>query len=105
MAKHLYLLTILLTGLAACQPDKSAIIQQKIAARVTEFSKKERAKCRESLLSRANELVDSMLLAEAQQQLRDSLGRARPSKPIQPPDVPPIDSAEIKPIFEQPKKQ
>jgi hypothetical protein len=92
---------ILCLLLTACGPDKDTIIQQKVTARIAEFEKKKKEECRKGLLDEAESIVDSLLLAEAQAQLRDSLNRARPFKPVQPPAVPPIDSLEIKPIFKK----
>lgn len=87
--------------ITACGPDKQTVIQQKVDGRVAEFVKKKKEECRISLLDQAEKIVDSLLLAEAQLQLRDSLNRARPFKPVEPVPVPPIDSAEIKPIFKK----
>ena len=87
----------------ACGPSEEVLIRQKVDARVAEFSKKRRQECRNGLMTEASKTVDSLLLAEAQTDLRDSLNRMRPFKPEQPPAVPPIDSLEVKPIF-NPKK-
>ncbi|MEY3239831.1 MAG: hypothetical protein RIR11_1269 [Bacteroidota bacterium] len=87
----------------ACGPGEEVLIRQKVDARVAEFSKKKRQECRSSLINEASKVVDSLLLAEAQTDLRDSLNRVRPFKPVEPPPVPPIDSLEVKPIF-NPKK-
>ncbi len=95
---------LLLLFLLACGRNKDEIIRQKVDVRVQDFTKKEKAKCREALLVKASAMVDSILLAEAQQELRDSLNRRRPFKPEQPPAVLPIDSLEIKPIFGSEKK-
>ena len=96
---HYLKIFILSLFCVACGTKEEEIIRQKAEARVLEFSKKEKAKCREGLLRQASAIVDSMLLAEAQQQLRDSLNLKRPFKPEQPPNVPPIDSLDVKPIF------
>lgn len=85
----------------ACGPDEKTVVQQKVNARVVEFVKKKKEECRISLLEQAEKIVDSLLLAEAQLQLRDSLNRTRPFKPVEPLPVPPIDSAEVKPIFKK----
>lgn len=83
----------------ACHRDKEAIVQAKVTERVSDFIAKKRAECREALLQKAEETVDSLLLAEAQSALNDSLARMRPGRPFQPPAIPPIDSLQIKPIF------
>ena len=87
--------------LFGCGPDEKTIIQQKVDVRIAEFVKKKKEECRKGLLEEAETVVDSLLLTEAQLQLRDSLNRARPFKPIEPPPVPPIDSLEVKPIFKK----
>jgi len=85
----------------ACGPDEQTVVQQKVDGRVAEFVKKKKEECRISLLEQAEKIVDSLLLNEAQLQLRDSLNRTRPFKPVEPIPVLPIDSAEVKPIFKK----
>ncbi len=87
-----------LCGLMGCGPDKEEIIQKKISERVTEFRTKKSKECIDGLLADAEKIVDSLLLEEAKQQLNDSLMRMRPSRPLQPVDVPAIDSATVAPI-------
>lgn len=72
-----------------------------MAERVAEFREKEILKCRESLLVEAGKTVDSLLLNEALSEVNDSLARLRPFKPVKPADIPPIDSASVKPIFKR----
>ena len=91
---------IVLAG-SGCQSDKTEIIAEKVKARVDEFVKTKREECRVSLMEEAEKVVDSLLLQEAQYGLRDSLNRTKPSAPFPPSEVPPIDSLEIKPIFEK----
>lgn len=86
--------------LVACGGDKEALVQSKVAERLADFNAKEIAECRESLLQIAERTVDSLLLLEAQNALNDSLSRLRPGRPYQPPKVLPIDSLEVKPIFD-----
>ncbi len=90
---------LLLLVLAQCQDDKSALITQKVQERVQEFRDKKKLECRQTLLLKAEKMVDSLLLAEARQGLQDSLSRMRPFRPTQPPDVPAIDSSGIAPLF------
>ena len=90
---------LLLSG--ACSRNKERIVLQTVEQRVTDFRKKETAKCRTQLLETAEQIVDSLLLHEALSEVRDSLKRLRPFKPIEPPNIPPIDSLMIKPVFEQ----
>ncbi len=86
--------------LFACGGDKEALVQAKVAERVMDFKAKEIAECRENLLQIAERSVDSLLLLEAQNALNDSLSRLRPGRPYQPARVLPIDSLEVKPIFD-----
>ncbi len=88
-----------LVSLGGCQNDKEKIIQEKVSERVADFRKKKSLECRQSLLAKAEHAVDSLLLAEAQQSLQDSLSKLRPFRPAQPPAIPAIDSNGIKPIF------
>lgn len=85
---------------AACSEDKDRVIAQKVQERVDEFKKKKMQECREALLQKAESRVDSILLTEARQELQDSLSAGRPSRPVQPPLVPAIDSLAVKPLFE-----
>jgi hypothetical protein len=85
--------------LNACGPDKDAIINQKVADKVKAFRDKKSIECRNMLLSEAERIVDSLLLAEAKMELGDSLARLRPAKPLRPAPVPPIDSLSVEPIF------
>lgn len=87
--------------LTACFEDTEAIVQQKVSERVTVFKAKKSIECRAALLERAERVVDSLLLTEAQNSLNDSLARRRPGRPYQPPAIPPIDSFTVKPIFDQ----
>jgi hypothetical protein len=83
----------------ACRPDKTAEIHKKAQQRIEDFRKKHELELRTGLLTRASAIADSILLAEAQAQVRDSLSRTKPFRPLQPPPIPPIDSLAVKPIF------
>jgi hypothetical protein len=99
---YCFLLGFMLIGsIQSCQEDKSKVIAEKVAERVDDFRRKKKEECRKSLLSKAEKKVDSLLLAEAQQLLQDSLGRLRPFRPGQPPVVPPIDSLAVEPLFKR----
>lgn len=103
---HQWLLALLCCCcLLGCVEDKQKIIAEKVAERVNDFSEKKKATCRQNLLEKAERMVDSLLLAEAQQTLQDSLSRRRPFKPNQPPSIPAIDSLTVKPLFDGPPKQ
>ena len=96
-----WLLLLYCYSLLGCGEDKKVVIAEKVNERVEDFKKKKKAECRQSLLSKAEKIVDSLLLAEAQQSLQDSLGRLRPFRPLQPPAVLPIDSSAVAPLFRQ----
>jgi hypothetical protein len=85
--------------IAACRPDKTAEIQRKAQQRIEDFRKKHEAELKSTLLQRASTIADSILLAEAQAQVRDSLSRTKPFRPNQPAPIPPIDSLSVQPIF------
>jgi hypothetical protein len=86
--------------LSSCTYDKEARIRQKIEASTSAFRTKKLQECRENLLAAAERRADSLLLEEARQLLRDSLTYHKPFRPLQPPDILPIDSAAVEPIFQ-----
>jgi hypothetical protein len=98
VSKVLVVITVILIQ-GACRPDKTPEIQRKAQQRIEDFRKKHEAELRSSLLQRASTIADSILLAEAQAQVRDSLSRSKPFRPNQPAPIPPIDSLAVKPIF------
>lgn len=89
---------LVLTG---CDFDQTEVIQRKVQENVNNFRKKHYAECQAILLYDAEKIVDSLLLTEALAALRDSLQQDKPYKPVQPPEVPPIDSLEVQPIFKK----
>ncbi len=94
------LLTIVSLSFAvACNKNKEEIIRQKVAENVSDFRQKKMAECRNILLLEAEETVDSLLLLDATNSMNDSLARLRPSRPVQPPPILPIDSLKVQPIF------
>jgi len=90
-----------LSALVSCGGGKDRVIQAAVAERIAEFRKKEIIKCRELLLMEAGKTVDSLLLNEALSEVNDSIARLRPFKPVKPADIPPIDSASVKPVFKR----
>lgn len=93
------LLLLISAFFSSCQEDRSAIVKQKVQERVEEFRAKQRIACRMALYEKAGRMADSVLIAEAKLEVQDSLGRLRPFRPSQPPDVLPIDSARVGPLF------
>ncbi len=82
-----------------CQTDKSEVVEREVARRLAKFRTERVAEHRQKLLDEASKMVDSLLLDEARRKLQDSLGHVRPIKPVKPEDIPPIDSAMVKPLF------
>lgn len=91
---------LLCAALSACTGNQERVVQEKVAERVSEFRKKETDKCQIALLADAERIVDSLLLYEALHEVTDSLRGLRPFKPVKPPGIAPIDSLEVKPIFD-----
>lgn len=103
--RRIYMLLLLCWGVWGCTKDNQKIIVEKVTERVEEYKKKKREECRENLLAKAEKKVDSLLLAEAQLSLQDSLSKLRPFKPLQPPAIPAIDSSAVQPLFKGTPKQ
>lgn len=99
MPRSLFLLLLLVS----CSPNQERTVQIKVAEKIADFTKKKQLECRASLLYEAEKKVDSILLADAKAELMDSLNRTKPIPPSVPPTVQPIDTLEIKPIFEKQK--
>ena len=93
-------LGICLLSCLACSGNKERIVQEKVAEQVAEYRKKEAPKCRAALLAEAGRIADSLLLYEALAEVNDSLRNRHPFRPVKPPGIPPIDSAAVKPLFE-----
>ncbi len=87
---------------SGCGKDKDEIIRLKATEMVQDFRQKKSLECREILLREAEEIVDSLLLTEATDAMSDSLSRLRPSRPVQPPAILPIDSLKVHPLFGSP---
>lgn len=93
------LVSALILVMEGCAEDRQKLISEKVEQRVTEFREKKKLECRQRLFRKAETIVDSLLLAEAQEALQDSLGKSRPFRPEQPPAVLPIDSLSVSPLF------
>ena len=100
-SKRILLAMISCFCVVGCGPDKEAVVQEKVAERVTAFRVKKTVECRQALLSEAEQIVDSLLLEEAKIELMDSLTRSRPGRPHRPAPLHPIDSLAVKPLFGQ----
>ena len=85
--------------LFACGPGKEEIIRSEVEKSLTEFEARELRDCREALRREAEQIVDSLLLTEAQAAIRDSLNTKLPFRPETPPPIPPVDSSKVEPLF------
>ncbi|MBL7827908.1 MAG: hypothetical protein JNJ57_14860 [Saprospiraceae bacterium] len=99
LLKGILFLGCLFLVIIGCKDDKQAQIAQKVQERVEEFKQKKKNECRLRLRDQAEKMVDSILLAEAKQALQDSLSKLRPFRPTQPPEVLPIDTSRVAPLF------
>lgn len=89
----------LAVGFSACGPDREAVVSEKVAERINTFKTKRQGECTAALLRAAEKIVDSLLLEEAEAQLKDSLIRLIPNKPPRPAPLSPIDSLPVQPLF------
>lgn len=100
----LFAMTVFWAGFApffvGCGSPKQEIVAQKVAEAIGKFREKKALECRATLLQEAEKIVDSLLLAEAQSTVGDSLSHLKPARPAKPAPIPPIDSLQVKPIFE-----
>lgn len=96
-------LTYVLVGMAllmsACGEPEEDRIQRLVDAKVELERKRLEAGCRAELIAKANEKVDSVIIARA---LQDTSARLiRPIRPDVPNlEIPDIDTLGIKPLFE-----
>ncbi len=86
-------------GSMGCKKDNSRIINARVEERVNVVRVKKMEECRAQLYAEANKVVDSLMLAEAQAGLNDSLLNRRPGKPYKPAPIPPVDTLPVKPLF------
>jgi hypothetical protein len=98
---HFYFFPLLLPCIfiVSCKKDQENIVNAKVEEAVKKFRDKKLMECRGELLLKAEKIVDSLLLEEARASLQDSLFLKKPFKPAQPNTIPPIDSAEVAPLF------
>jgi hypothetical protein len=96
-SRHLFFLVI--TFLLACNPDRTAEMQEEITRRVERERKVYGEACKTKIMLSAEALADSLLLTEAKLQVNDSLRNRLPYKPLPPAEVAPIDTAVVKPLF------
>lgn len=93
--------TALLLLVWSCKKNNEELIVQKVSEAVAAAKSKKAVECRENVLAEAEKIVDSLLLLEAKSSLGDSLANLKPSKPPKPVPIPPVDTAEVRQIFEK----
>ncbi|MFN4081983.1 MAG: hypothetical protein ACK4NS_13875, partial [Saprospiraceae bacterium] len=84
----------------ACRPDVERIVRARVDEQVLVARKKAQERCNEDLYAEAERIADSILLYGSRPSWADSLDLGRPARPIAPPRMAPIDSATVRPIFE-----
>jgi hypothetical protein len=99
MKMYKFSFMIALACIAACQNDRSAEINAEILRRVQRSEKQYRLDCTQRMFQEAEQIADSLLLAEAKLSLNDSMRNRAPYKPLPPAVLSPIDSLEVKPLF------
>ena len=100
--RFFFFLTLAVTSIAlACTGDRERILEGYINERVTEFERKHTAQKEIQLLKLAGGIADSLLLDEAIASVKDSLGNRKPSRPMEPPRIEPLDSGPFQPIFDR----
>ncbi len=86
-------------------PTKQQLMREEVDRKLVDFRKKQTAKCRQKILTRAGELVDSTLIARAKQNAREIV--PKPEIPLRPgrPEVKlPKDTTPIVPILPEEEK-
>lgn len=83
------------------KPTKQEIIQEELNKKLNEYRKNNLKRCRKDALTKAEEVVDSILLARARSERQDSIPRPIiPPKPNIPDALQASDSDAIAPIVE-----
>ena len=81
------------------QITKEQLRQERLQNRLTEFQKSVEKNCREDVMFRASEMVDSILIARAKAS-RDTIAKPpRPERPVRPEFRSPTDSTPIAPLL------
>lgn len=86
--------------IGACRPDVEPVVRARVDEQVRLARKKAQQRCNETLYAEAERIADSILLYSSRPAWADSLAPGRPARPIPPPRLAPIDSAAVRPIFE-----
>lgn len=88
------------------EAEIQALMDQELARKVAEYRSAKLKACEEEAIRKANQIADSLIIAEAYFE-RDTF--LRPPKPIKPtdkaPEVKTLDSIELKPLFEGKKRK
>lgn len=85
----------------AAPKTKQQLMDESLDAKIQDYIKAVERKCTESIQKRAGEIVDSLLLREAQLKTVDTFKKPpTPAKPERPEIKSTKDTTDIKPLFE-----
>ena len=101
MNRFTLIITFSCLFLVACERDRTEEINAEIQNRVARYAKQYTADCTQSTLDEAEKIVDSLMLEEARAAINDSLRNKAAARPAPPARLSPIDSAVVKPLFDQ----
>jgi len=97
----LFVLSTLLMGQAAPK-SKKQLMDESLQEKLNKYTKVQFQKCEKRILNRAQAIVDSILLKEAQEKTIDTFDRPpKPFKPTRPTLKVPKDTTAVEPLFEK----
>lgn len=107
--RNYFYLTILIFAFFSCtvssnetNEERKVRIEKAVVKKMEERRRTRMKKCKNDAIAIAERKVDSILLAEAKLTRVDTVGKPDiPSRPETPVVIPPKDSTEIKPLFEE----
>ena len=98
----IFVLAIFFVVAQAAPKSLKQLMDEALEKRLNDYTRVVERKCASDIKKRAEEIVDSILLSEAQVKTVDTFKRPPvPTKPERPQVIPPKDSTEIKPLFEK----
>lgn len=100
VASVFLILVVVLLASAKGLPTKDDMIREQVEEKMAKYAGKEKEKCRQKVLDRAGELVDSTLIVRAKLQVKESLLKPEiPFRPDRPEVKIPKDTTPVVPIF------